>query len=209
MGPKGIHRARQQTVHVFRDYSHFCLGCRRSYGAREIIPCTISDMEELMVSRSVSSSRSSFASSRPWLSRSLAYAPARDPRSCRGSRAALVFERHHSCDQIRVGQALPGRAVHKAVEAQQGTPRHIAFVEPESELVNVAAQMLRADVVEGAVDASLQDRPYAFDAVDRDVIAAEFSSAVIDDLVLHNQGSQADVPTMLVGMQGRSASTLA
>jgi hypothetical protein len=50
-------------------------------------------------------------------------------------------------------------------------PRHIALVEPESELVNVTSEVLFADVVESAIDTALEHRPNRFDAVGRNVSA--------------------------------------
>src|SRR6266576_4412019 len=98
----------------------------------------------------------------------LAYALKPDRRSCRVSRAAWAY----SSDQPFIGQPLPYRAVNEAVEPLQGMPLNIALIEPESELVNGPAKMLRADMVEGAVDAALQHGPDASDAVSRNVVAS-------------------------------------
>jgi hypothetical protein len=125
----------------------------------------------------ISVSRSFSASSPPssWVSGDM---PKPYRRSCRVSRAVLG----HSCDQILVGQPLASRAVNEAVEPQQRVPRHIAFVEAESELVNVATEMLRADMMEGAIDAALQNCPNRFDAVGRNAVTNIFASLVIDGL---------------------------
>jgi hypothetical protein len=45
-------------------------------------------------------------------------------------------------------------------------PLHVAFIQPKGELVNVPAKMLWADMMEGAIDAALEngDTPgYNFD----------------------------------------------
>src|SRR5712691_10438141 len=55
-----------------------------------------------------------------------------------------------SSNQIPIGQPLACDAIGEAVEPLQGMAFHIALIEPESELVNVPAKMLRADVMEGA-----------------------------------------------------------
>src|SRR5438094_316920 len=117
----------------------------------------------------VFSSLPSFAFSPPstWV---LAGAPKPRQRSYRGFPAASGSS--YSSDQPFVGQPLPCRAVNEAVEPLQGMPLHIALIEPESELVNVPAKVLRADMVEGAVDTALQHGPDAFDAVGRNVVAS-------------------------------------
>jgi hypothetical protein len=124
----------------------------------------------------ISVSPPSSVSSRPsiWV---LAGAPKLGQRSCREFPAALG--RLHSSDQPFVGQPLSCRAVNEAVEPLQGMPLHIALIEPESELVNVPAKVLRADVVEGAVNAALQDGPDAFNAVGRNAVTRVFARPVI------------------------------
>src|ERR1700682_2468061 len=111
----------------------------------------------------------------------LADAPKPRPRSYRGFPAVWV---HRSCDQILVHQPPPGRAVNEAIQPQQRVPRDVPIIEPEGELVNIPAQMLRANVVEGSIDAALQDGPDAFDAVRRNAITGVFARAVVDRLVL-------------------------
>ena len=74
-------------------------------------------------------------------------------RSCRVSRAVWG----HSCDQILVHQPPASRAVDEAIQSQQRVTGNVPIIEPEGEFVNVPAKMLRADVVESAIDAPLQD----------------------------------------------------
>src|SRR5947209_3689278 len=62
-----------------------------------------------------------------------------------------------SCDQRLVSQALARNTVNEAVEPLQRVTGHVAVVEPERELVNVAAKMLRAGVVVDADQAALED----------------------------------------------------
>ena len=126
--------------------------------------------------------------------------PKLDQRSFRALQAAL----EHSLDQRLVGQPLASNAINEAVEPLQGMPLHIALIEPKSELVNVSAKMLRANVVEGAVDATLQDGPDAFDAVGRNAIADIFASAVIDGFVRETRCSQTAITAMLVCVQRRA-----
>jgi hypothetical protein len=67
----------------------------------------------------------------------------------------------YSSDQILVGQPLPGCAFDEAFQPPERVPLDITLVEPKSELVNVPPEMLRADVVERAISAALENRPNA------------------------------------------------
>src|SRR5260370_30794984 len=93
-----------------------------------------------------------------------------------------------SSDQILVGEPLSRNAHHEAFQPLQRVALHIALIEPECELINVAAEMLWADVMERAVDAALQHRPNALDAVCRHAVVADvFASAVIDGFTLEKR----------------------
>ena len=63
-------------------------------------------------------------------------------------------------------------------------PRYIALVERESELIDVPAEVLLADVVESAVDAALQHRPNRFDAIGRNAVADVRACLVVDRFLL-------------------------
>ena len=78
----------------------------------------------------------------------------------------------YSSNQILVGQPPAGCAVGEAVQPQQSMPSDVAIIEPEGELVNVPTKMLRADVVEGAIDTAFQHCPNAFDAVGCNAVAS-------------------------------------
>src|SRR5436190_13971093 len=113
----------------------------------------------------------------PW-SPPLAYAPKPNRQSCLGFPA--VWVRSHSSDQILIGQPLASRAVDEAFQAAQRMPLHVAFIQAERELVNVAMQVLVAGVVIDAMQAALENCQNAFDAVRRHAVASIFSSAVND-----------------------------
>jgi len=66
-----------------------------------------------------------------------------------------------SLDQRLVCQPLPGDPVNKAVEPGQGMVLDVALIEPEGELVNIAAKVLRAGVVIDADQAAFQNRENA------------------------------------------------
>jgi hypothetical protein len=59
-------------------------------------------------------------------------------------------------------------------------PRYIAFVEPGSELADIAVKMLLTDVVENAVASALQHRPNGFDAVTRNPVSSEEEGGCTD-----------------------------
>src|SRR3546814_16974402 len=59
----------------------------------------------------------------------------------------------------------PGGAADEAIQALQGVALHVAVVEPEGELVNVAVQVLLAGVVVDTLQAPLQHREHAPNAV--------------------------------------------
>src|SRR3954447_16179574 len=97
--------------------------------------------------------------------------------------------------------AASSRAVYEASEPGQRVQLDVAFVQPKGELVNVAAQMLRAGMVIDAEDAALHDREDALDAVGRHVAAHELASAVIDRLVIEEKPREATVSGELVSVQ--------
>ena len=144
----------------------------------------------------------SFVSSQPWPSQPSACAPARYPRSYRGFPAVseeLVLIRSAPCRS-----AASRLCRQRSFPAGRRMPHHVAFVEPESELVNVPAKMLRADMVIDAIDAALQDRPNA--SMPLVVTSSRTNSrrTVIDRLVFEGQGRQASVAAMLIRVQGRA-----
>src|SRR4051812_45883748 len=112
--------------------------------------------------------------------RAFACAQEPDQRSCPESPAASGL---YSSDQILVSQPLAGRAVNEAVDALRGVPFDVAFVETEGEFIDIAVCVLRADMVECAVNATLEDGEETFDAVRRHVAANELGSAVINRLM--------------------------
>jgi len=110
----------------------------------------------------------------------------------------------YSFDQVPVSEPLPGRVLYEAVEPIEGVPRHIALVEPESELVNVAAKMLRADVMERAVNPALQDGPDALDPIGCHVIPDVLSGAVHDALVLEQRANDAVISAGIIRVNSRA-----
>jgi hypothetical protein len=60
------------------------------------------------------------------------------------------FSADLSCDQLRIGQPLSGSRVNKAVQPGQRMVLDVPLIQPEGELVNVAAKVLRADLMKNA-----------------------------------------------------------
>src|SRR4051812_27934414 len=89
----------------------------------------------------------------------------------------------YSSDQILVGQPFASRAINEAVNALRSVPLHIAFVQAESELIDVAVRMLWADMVKCAVNAALENGEETFDTVRRHVASNELGSPMIDRLM--------------------------
>src|SRR4051812_14004874 len=84
-----------------------------------------------------------------------------------------------SCDQLLVGDAALGRGGNQAIQPLEGVALHVPLVEPEGELVDVAAKVFVAGVVIDAVQPALQDSPNGLDAVRVDAIARVFARAVV------------------------------
>ena len=126
--------------------------------------------------------------------------PVRYQRSCREFPAVLPVA--YSSDQILISQPLARRAVNEAVDALRGVPLYVAFVETEGELIDIAVCVLRADMVECAVNAALEDGKETFDAVRCHVATNELASAVINRLM----GKPVDttIRRELIGVDGRT-----
>src|SRR5579862_1049559 len=82
-------------------------------------------------------------------------------------------------------------------------PSHVAVVQAERELVHVAVEVPRADVVVRPVEPALHHRPDALDSVRRDVAAHVLVVAVDDDLVTVVRG-ETRVGTVLIGVDHRA-----
>ena len=79
---------------------------------------------------------------------------------------------------------------------------HVAIVQPESELVNVTAKVLRIDMVINAMQTALQHRPDAFDIVGRNAIADILASRMADRLVLVEQAADSLIAAVLIRVTG-------
>ena len=114
-----------------------------------------------------------------------------------------------SCDQLRVGDAPPNGRAEQALKALHGVVAHVAITKPESELSDIAMQMLGAGVVIDAVQSALEQREHALNTVRRHIAAHILASAVIDTLVLVEQPTNAVVDRAFVCVDGRAGLDMA
>ena len=70
----------------------------------------------------------------------------------------LAVSGYSLCEPL-ICQPLAGNAVNKAVEPRHGMVLDVAFVQPEGELIEVAAKVLRAGVMIDANDPAFQHGP--------------------------------------------------
>src|SRR4051794_2902328 len=106
----------------------------------------------------------------------------RTPRRSRGpSRAAASVL--CSMDQLLVGQPFADRGLDQAVKPCERVPVAVALVEPERELVYVAAQMLTAGVMVDSRDATLEHGEHGLNAIGRDVAAYVLAAPEENNLV--------------------------
>src|SRR4051794_4712913 len=108
----------------------------------------------------------------------------------------------YSSDQILVSQPLAGRALNKAVDPLRRVPLHITLIEAKGELIDIAVHVLRADMVESSVNATLENGKETFDAVRRHVTANELGSSMIDRLM--GKPIEAMIGRKLIGMDCRA-----
>jgi hypothetical protein len=108
----------------------------------------------------------------------------------------------YSSDQIPVGQPLACRRINETGEPLRRVPSHITLVEAEGELIDVPTDMLWADKMKGAIDASLENGKHALNPIRGYVVANELGRAVVDGFV--SIPSEAAIGRELIGMQPRS-----
>jgi hypothetical protein len=137
-----------------------------------------------------------------WPVLSLALADRRGPH--RQSHLILLAVSALSLDQPLVGQALSSDAINEALKPRQGMVLHIAFVEPEGELIDIAAKVLRAGVVVDANQATLENSEHTFNPVRGHIVANIFARAVVDRGVFKTRTLDADICASFIGVQDRA-----
>jgi len=108
----------------------------------------------------------------------------------------------HSSYQVLIGQPLAGRAVNEAVYPLRSMPLDIAFIETEGELIDITVHVLRADMVESAINAALENGKETLDPVRCHVATNELGSPMIDRLV--GKPGEATIGCEFIGMDCRA-----
>src|ERR1700688_5022605 len=133
---------------------------------------------------------------------SLASADRRAPRQ--PSRPISSEVSAFSCNQVRIGQPLASGRADKAFQSRECVMLHVAFIQPEGELVNITAQMFFASMMVDADQPALENRENAFNAVCCHVIACKLAFTMIDGFVIEKHAADARIGAGFVGMQGRA-----
>ena len=68
---------------------------------------------------------------------------------------------NNSCRKPFVSEPLPRNRVHEGIKTIERVASDVPLIQPERELVNVASEMLLADLVIDAVQSALENRPNA------------------------------------------------
>src|SRR5208282_4210237 len=112
----------------------------------------------------------------------------------------ILHKAYSSCRQPRVGQALPADRFNHRIQPLKRMPLDVAFVQPESELIQIAAEVLAAHAVVNAIVAAFQDGPDAFNRVRVGRASRILASRMIDGIVLVEQTVQPSVSDNLAGI---------
>ena len=67
----------------------------------------------------------------------------------------------------------------KRIQPSQSVPFYIASVQPECHFIDIAPQVLDADLMPRSENATLQERPYTFDAVCGDCASILFLTTTV------------------------------
>jgi hypothetical protein len=81
---------------------------------------------------------------------------------------------------------------------------HVAFIQAERNFIDIAGKVLCAHLVIRAIDAALQERPYALNRVCGRDTALVLTAAVVDHLVVVEVTVQPSVTNVLVSQDGRA-----
>jgi len=126
-------------------------------------------------------------------SRACSWASGDRPAPTRPHGSALPVLSGRSCCQRLVGNATSSRRHDEAIQPLKGLALHVAVIQAEGELVDVAAKVLAAGVVIDANDAPFHDRENAFNAVRGDVATHVFARSVVDRIMAEEQSADPGV----------------
>ena len=113
----------------------------------------------------------------------------------------LRSEFFRSRDHLLVGNVLPGDGIDEAIQTLKGVALDVPFVQPEGKFVNVAAKVLNRDVMEGSVQAALENGPNALYPVRARHPANVLTRRMVDALLPEEQTAKAVVGRMLIRNQ--------
>lgn len=117
--------------------------------------------------------------------------------------AAQTLLERPSCDQRRVGNTTAARSRDEAVKPVNRVRFDVAVIQPERELINIAPKMFLGNVMINTIDAALENRPYAFNAIGSNATTHKFLFAMVDCGVdiAHFKSL---IAAVLIRMNGRS-----
>ena len=109
-----------------------------------------------------------------------------------------------SCRQLPIGQPLADDGNDERIQPLKGVAAHVRRIQPESELIDVLAKVLLADLVVDPVNSAFQERPDALHAVRGSAALGVHASHVIDGLVTKEQPIQAQVAGRFIREESRA-----
>src|SRR6202035_4985845 len=81
----------------------------------------------------------------------------------------------------------------------------VSFIEPESELINIAAKMLWAGMMINTMQSAFENRKNAFNPICSDIVANEFPRFMIDRFMLESQHIEAIICASLIRINRRTS----
>lgn len=130
----------------------------------------------------------------------LADARAPYPQSCGARAESLVWSR----DQLLVRDTSARSRLDETIKPRKRAALHVAVVQSESELVNVAGKMFRAGVMIDANESAFQHGPHRFNAVGADTVPHVLTCAMVYRLMLEACFVNASVSAVIVCVEGRA-----
>jgi hypothetical protein len=115
-----------------------------------------------------------------------------------------TLESSSSCGQPFVSESLAVDCKDETVEPSESVFCDIASVQAERNLVNIAAKMLRANVVPCAIDAPLQQCPNTLNRVRVDLASRILPAAMVDGAVIEPKAVQTLIAACLVSVNHRT-----
>lgn len=109
-----------------------------------------------------------------------------------------------SCGQPFISQTLSADGSDHAVQPFGCVVLYVALIQSPCKFISIAANVLRADVVEGAVNSPLENSPNGFNAVSGSHSPRVFASGMIDGFMLEKQSVKIREHKAVIGIELRS-----